>query len=356
MAKVNLHRVRVVAVGAALGLLLAGITSVASGAATRTASGASAPARALATNKTVVYIEPNLAAPYWDYDAWGVEHAAAAAGYTVKVLDDNSDAEQQTANAKLAISEHVAGIIISPTDSISDVSVLKLAAAAHIPVVIDFIGAESGTYASFVTSADYNEGVADGSLMCNLVPHGSKVIIESLALTRENAVKKNNGFHEAAAKCGLQIVADTQGNTDTIAEAEGEISAMLAAHRGVKGIFAMYDDAGLGAVAALRQDNIAPGKAVKIISQDGSPQSIADVLSGEINGVSVQEASGGGEECFSLLLKAIEGKSVPRLVELPEPMITLANYPKFGPWIETHIWEPGNHTIKVGPYTITYGG
>ena len=347
-------RVRVLLMGVALGALaLSGIAG-STGATGRSAS-SSAASRA-STEKTIAYIEPSFVSSYWVYDAWGVEHAAAADGYKVRVFDDGSSAEQQASNGKLAVSAGVSGIIISPVDSKSDVTVLNYAAAAHIPVVVDFIGADSGRYATYVDSQNLQEGVADGQALCGLVGKGSQVIIQSLPLTRSNAVNKNNGFRSSAAKCGLKIVDDTQGPTQSIPEAESDIAAMLAAHPDVTGIFGMYDNAGLGAVAALKHEGKIPGKDVKIIAVDGSPQSIADMLAGEINGISVQQASGGGEACVKYLVEAMQGKPTPHTVLLPEPLVTLSNYASYASWLPTHIWEPGSHVIHVGKYTVSYGG
>ncbi len=72
-------------------------------------------------------------------------------------MSANNNAKQELENTARAIRDKVDGIILSPTNSSAAVTILKLAKAAKIPVVISDIGADGGEYVSYIAS-DNREG------------------------------------------------------------------------------------------------------------------------------------------------------------------------------------------------------
>src|ERR1700760_1504962 len=110
---------------------------------------------ARAAGKTIVYLTPGLDLPFWRYLPKGVGAAAKEKGYDFQALDSHNSPQTQLQNAQDSIAKGVAGIVISPTDSSTAPSVLTLAARAGIPVVIGDIGTNSGDYAAFIISNNY---------------------------------------------------------------------------------------------------------------------------------------------------------------------------------------------------------
>ena len=71
-----------------------------------------------ASAKDIVYLTPGLDLPFWRYLSEGVESVAKKEGYGFQAFDSHNDAQTQLKNAQDAIARGVAGIVISPTDSL----------------------------------------------------------------------------------------------------------------------------------------------------------------------------------------------------------------------------------------------
>ena len=325
-----------------IALLVSGALIALAGTASATPLGSHA-SKQVKKQFVVADVTEPLAVQYWDWVNWGIEHVAKQEGVKVVIFDDHSDVSQQIEETKTAIAQKVDGIILSPNNSPEAAAVLALAAKAHIPVVQAFIGSGGkGTYASFVTSADLQQGRAVGAYTRKLLGGKGELVCACLQLTRANAQAKLKGMKQTLGS-GIKIVQIEQGKTYTIAETEQQVKDMLTAHP-TAAVFAQYGDAALGAVAAVKALGKVPGKDVKIVVTDGGPTEVADVVKGEINADSVQQASGGGQKAMELMLNILHGRTVPHEVDLPEPVITKQNYAKMVGWMNGHIWPPGTKT------------
>jgi len=322
--------------GAAVGLILALATTSALGGTTSTQRSEASPA-----GIKVAYLVDGLDIPYWDYVYRGAKQVGKQVGLDVVPYDFHHDPAQQVAATKTAISQGVKGIILSPNSSTSAPATLKLAAAANIPVVFAFIGTDSGKYASLITSADYKQGVAVGNHMKKLLGGSGEVVCACLDLTRANARLKMSGFKKALAGSGVKLVQVQQAKDYSIAESSGFVRNMLTAHPDAKGVFAMFDNSTLGAVAGVKALGKTPGRDIKIVGLDGSPQTLAYVKQGQVNAMSVQQAIGGGKAAARILAKVLKGQKVPRQVNLAEPLVTKANYPTMIGWVRANVF-PAN--------------
>jgi ABC-type sugar transport system substrate-binding protein len=320
------------ALAAIAALVLAVAASALAGTATPQRSGSSS------SGVKVAYLVDGLDIPYWDYVYQGAKQVGKSLGLDVVAYDFHHDPAQQVAQTKIAISQGVKGIILSPNSSASAPATLKLAAAAKIPVVFAFIGADSGTYASLITSADYQQGIAVGNYMKKLLGGSGEVVCACLDLTRANARLKMSGFKKAIAGSGVKLVQVEQAKDYSIGESSGFVRNMLTAHPSVRGIFSMFDNSTLGAVAGVKALGKKPGTDVKIVGLDGSPQTLADVKKGLVNAMSVQQAIGGGKAAARTLAKVLKGQKVPRQVNLSEPLVTKANYTKMIGWVQSNVF------------------
>ena len=123
----------------------------------------------------VAYLTPSLDVPFLRYMRHGIEDELKKLipGVEVTTYDSKDSASIQMSNAQDAITKQTKAIIISPTDSASCVAILDLAKNANIPVVICDIGADSGTYASFI-STDNEAGAKElGSYIASVLAPNS---------------------------------------------------------------------------------------------------------------------------------------------------------------------------------------
>lgn len=278
--------------------------------------------------KTIVYLAPSLDILYWQWVEAGVKQACEAAGAVCVTYVSENDAAKQLNNCNTAIVQGVDGIVLSPVSSPSCTPVLDACEEAGIPVTIAAIGPDEGVsnYACLVTADDYTSGYENGKFLCEkvLAAGGGTIGVLSLPLDRTNAQAKMAGLELACEEMGVEICQVLQTQNLTVNVAVSQANDLLTAHKDMKGIYGMYEQAGIGAVTAV-EDNGLQGE-IFIVSSDGSPESIAMIREGRMDGIVVQEAVGQGLVATEQLLLVINGgKVTEKDIPLPEPLVTTGN-------------------------------
>ena len=283
---------------------------------------------AFAQSKEIVYITPSLKIGFWRTVGSGVEAAGAAAGYTVRLLDSNDDAQVQLRNTQDAIASGVAGIVISPTDSSTAPSVLKLAAEAGIPVAIADIGTTEGDYVSFVGSDNLGGAKGVGEAVAKLVAakgwqDGSFGII-GIPQARINGQLRTQGFREGLATSGMtKEVPLMEMKTFTAEESFKFAQDMIAANPDLRVIFVQSDFMSIGAQravqAARKTDDIL------VAAFDGTPELLEFIQSGKIVASGMQQPYQLGLIAAENVLKSIAGETVEKEVQIPILVTTTDN-------------------------------
>ncbi len=114
------------------------------------------------------------------------------------------------------------------------------------------------------------------------------------------------------------------------------VSAVLAAHRDLKGIFTYNGGDAQGVVTALRQANAS--KKVTFVSGDAQPFQVEQLKRGYVKALVVQRANQMGVLSVQYALKAIAGKSVPRETAIPTVVGTLKNLST--PIVSKNLYRP----------------
>ncbi|WHH57277.1 substrate-binding domain-containing protein [Petroclostridium sp. X23] len=277
--------------------------------------------------KIIAFIAPSQEILFFQWIKYGIEQAAQQAGYKVVTYDSHNSASQQAANAQTAITVGVSGVVLTPFSSASCPTVLNLFEENNIPVTFATIGPDPNVenYTSLITAEDYTAGYEAGKYLAQSAKElgGTEIGVLSLPLDRTNAINKKAGFEKACEEEGVKIVQILQSRGLTVGEAVTQAADMLTAHPNIKGIYGMYEQAGIGAVRVLETQG-RTGK-VAIVSSDGSPESINYVRKGYINGIAVQPAVGQGKVATEQLIKAINGEEVEKEIVLKEPLVTKEN-------------------------------
>lgn len=280
---------------------------------------------AIAADKpTVAYIAPAIDYPYWQWVAYGVKQRAAELGMNyVELSSDNSPAKQMD-NIHTALTRGATAIVMGPVSSSSTPPVLRLLKSKSIPVAFTGIGPQTGEtdYTSAVTANNYDTGKLEASYVCKLAKDrgGNKVAMLSLPQDRENAQKYLKGANEAFKKDGCDLVQILEAHDLSVNEAVTEANDILTAHPDVKAIYAMFDNAGIGAAKALQTRGLV-GK-VGVVAADGSPSTIKLVRDGVIQGVFVQGAMGQGIDATTQVFNALNHKPTTQVLSFTEVLVT----------------------------------
>lgn len=282
----------------------------------------------LAQSKEIVYLAPGLDVPFWRTVANGVEAGAKAGGYTFQALEAQNNAQKQLSNAQDAITRGVAGIVISPTDSSTAPSVLKLAAEAKIPVVICDIGTNEGEYVSFIASDNtagakgVGEAVAAAAKAKGLTeaPYG----MITISLARINGQKRTEGFRSSMEAAGYgKEIALQQMQAYTADESFKFAQDMLTGHPEMKAMFIQSDTTTLGALRAIKAGNRTGD--VIVGAFDGIPEFVDLLKSGELTAAGMQQPYLMGETASKSLIDFIGGKTPEKEILVPVMIATSTN-------------------------------
>jgi ribose transport system substrate-binding protein len=295
-----------------------------------------------AAGKTIVYLTPGLDLPFWRYLSKGVEAAVKAKGYEFQALDSHNNPQTQLQNAQDSIAKGVAGIVISPTDSSTAPSVLELAKKAGIPAVIADIGTNSGDYASFVISNNYEGAKGVGlALAAALKKKGwenGTVGLITISQARKNGQARTKGFRDGLIEGGVKTKEAPlqQMQTYTADETFKFTQDMLTANPDLRGLFIQTDQPALGALQAIkaaRRDG-----QVLVAAFDGIPEFVDLLKSGQIVASGMQQPYLMGEKSGEAIAAVLGGGTVDKEISVPILAITSDNIDKELPTVSKTVF------------------
>ncbi len=116
--------------------------------------------------------------------------------------------------------------------------------------------------------------------------------------------------------CGITITNSQTGNWSAT-EGKAVTEAWLKESKDVNGIFAQNDEMGLGAIEALREAGLVPGKDVMVLTFDATAGAFKAMLAGEVN-VAVECNPLLAPQVYEAALKAANGEELPKWVPSQE--------------------------------------
>jgi ribose transport system substrate-binding protein len=241
---------------------------------------------------------------------------------TIAVTDAGFDPRKQVADIERVLSLRPEIIVSIPTDPVATAAAYKKAAAQGTKLVfMDNVpqGMKPGEDYVSVTSADnFGNGVVSAHLMAEaLHGHGAVAMVAHEAdffVTRQrsDAFRRTIGEHYPQ----IEIVEEKGiSGPDFAAEAEDIAAAMLCAHGGLAGIWAVWDVPAEGVMAAARK---ADRKDLVITTVDlGLNVALELARGGLVFGLGAQRPFDQGVAEAELAAYGLLGKTAPAYVALP---------------------------------------
>ncbi|MBX9296757.1 substrate-binding domain-containing protein [Chromobacterium vaccinii] len=287
-----------------------------------------------ALSAEIVYITAKADLPFWNTVGKGVKAVAEENGYAFSELDSKLNAEMQLNNVRQAIDRHVAGIVISPTNSKSAEEALTLARRAGIPVAIADIGASGGDYVSFVKSDNYRGAYDVGAELAKALKArnwGSGAYgMVTIELSRKNGQDRTNGFRDAMRDAGFpREIVLRQMRDYSAEETYRYVKEMLAAHPGMRGFFIETDQPVDGAMRAIREAG--KQKQVLLVSFDAMPDVASLLKSDALIAVGMQQPYLMGSSAAGALVSHLHGHSPAKEILVPILVATSRNVDQLMP-------------------------
>ena len=228
------------------------------------------------------------------------------------------------------VASHVNGIAITPT-SAAVIPALKKAQKAGIKVVLEDNNLPTyKTVSSYVGTNNLVGGALAGKYLATRLKSGDTLGILLGVPGNQALTDRVNGMLNGlgALKSKIKVVSKLETDCD---QTKGAAAAqtMLTANPHLTAIYSACGPPALGALQSIKNAGIKPGGII-LVGFDGSTDEIKAIKAGTENGSVAQFPAKIGQIGFATLLKAINGKRVPKNIDTGTVLITKANASKFG--------------------------
>ncbi|MEA3186718.1 MAG: galactofuranose transport system substrate-binding protein [Chthoniobacter sp.] len=237
-----------------------------------------------------------------------------------------SDAQQKQENQIKALRSFIAQgvdvIAFSPVVETGWEPVMQEIKQAGIPVVLTDRAvdvSDKSLYVTFIGSDFVEEGRQAGKWLAEKT--GGKAVIAELVGTPGSAPAndRKKGFEEAISKFPDMKIVKSQSGDFTRAKGKEVMESFLKASdaKEITALFAHNDDMALGAIQAMEEAGIQPGKDITIVSIDGVKAAFEAMSAGKLN-CTVECNPLIGAQLFDAVESVIAKKELPKRIVVEE--------------------------------------
>jgi simple sugar transport system substrate-binding protein len=249
-----------------------------------------------------------------------IKEAAEQSGINLKFSDAQQKQENQIKAIRSFIAQKVDVIAFSPVVETGWEPVLKEAKAAKIPVILTdrAVNAKDDTlWVTFMGSDFVEEGRrAANWLVEKTKDNAGPINIVELQGTVGSApaIDRKKGFEEIIKdKAKFKIIRSQTGDF-TRAKGKEVMEAFLKAEgKKINVLFAHNDDMAIGAIQAIEEAGMKPGKDILIVSIDAVKGAFQAMIAGKLN-VSVECSPLLGPQLMSAVKDLMAGKTLPKRI------------------------------------------
>ncbi|MDC8786486.1 ABC transporter substrate-binding protein [Roseateles koreensis] len=254
-----------------------------------------------------------------------IKDAAKKDGITLKFADAQQKQENQVKALRSFIAQKVDVIAFSPVVESGWDTVLREARAAKIPVILTDRAvsvSDPSLYVTFIGSDFVEEGRKAGRWLLDFAkkaPNAELNIVELQGTVGSApAIDRKKGFEEIIASNPKLKLSRSQSGDFTRAKGKEVMEAFLKAKdKKIDVLYAHNDDMAIGAIQAIEEAGLKPGKDIIIISIDGVKGAFEAMVAGKLN-VTVECNPLLGPQLMQLARDVVAGKPVARRITTTE--------------------------------------
>jgi ribose transport system substrate-binding protein len=287
---------------------------------------------------TIAFMVKNMFNPFWKLCKIGAEKAAAETG-KVRIVHYSptkpDNIEEQTRMVEDITQKFLAGeidgMVFVPVDYKALVPALNEALDAGMPIVIycnnmdDF--AQNDRYIAYVGQNDYELGKAIAEYAFSKVDYSGKVVIIEGVPAAITNIDRMRGFHETLQKYpDMELIASQTGQYRRVPGMQ-VMENLLQTHPQIDVVLSANDDMALGCIEAIE----AAGRLGEMVVTgiDGIPDSLASIRAGRLTATIDYSGFRQGYNSVHMIVKALDGEPVDRLIMLDFTVITQDNIEDF---------------------------
>jgi simple sugar transport system substrate-binding protein len=254
-----------------------------------------------------------------------IKDAAKKSGVTLKFADAQQRQENQVKAIRSFIAQRVDVIAFSPVVESGWDTVLREAKAAKIPVILTDRAvnvADKSLYASFIGSDFVEEGRRAGRWLVDFAKKNPAKTLNIVELQgtvgSAPAIDRKNGFQEVIAGNPKLKVIRSQTGDFTRAKGKEVMEAFLKSEgKNINVLYAHNDDMAIGAIQAIEEAGLKPGKDIIVVSIDGVKGAFEAMMQGKLN-VTVECSPLLGPTLMQTAQDVVAGKPVAKRITVDE--------------------------------------
>jgi simple sugar transport system substrate-binding protein len=260
-----------------------------------------------------------------------ITQAAADAGIELKFSDAQQKQENQIKALRTFIAQRVDVISFSPVVETGWETVLQEAKSAGIPVIITDRAvnvSDESLYLSLIGSDFVEEGRRAGRwLLESTAERSGDINIVELQGTVGSAPAndRKRGFQEVIAAEPRYRIIRSQTGDFTRAKGKEVMEAFLKAEgKNIHVLYAHNDDMAIGAIQAIEEAGLVPGRDILIVSIDAVKGAFDAMIAGKLN-ASIECNPLLGPQLMAAVKDVVAGNPIPRRIVTEESVFTQAN-------------------------------
>ncbi len=254
---------------------------------------------------------------------------------TLKIADAQQKQENQIKAIRSFVAQGVDAIFLAPVVATGWDAVLNEAKDAKIPVILldrDIETANKALYLTAVTSDSVHEGVVAGEWLAKNVGSKPCSVVELQGTVGASvATNRKKGFDDAIAKHSNIKMIRSQTGDFTRAKGKEVTESFLKAENGGKNICALYahnDDMAVGAIQAIKEAGLKPGKDILVVSIDAVPDIFKAFMAGEANATVELTPNMAGPAFDALIAFKDKGTVPPKWIQTESKLYTPTDEPQ----------------------------
>ncbi|HEV2763824.1 MAG TPA: ABC transporter substrate-binding protein [Pyrinomonadaceae bacterium] len=261
-----------------------------------------------------------------------MQDEAAKRGHELIFTNARDDTANQVSNLEDLIAQRVDAIFLAPREAKGFEAPLQAAREAKIPVILidrEIEGTAGQDYVTFIGSNFVEEGRRAGEWLVKQT-NGKAGIIELLGTAGSSVANdRHAGFAEAIKSSpDMRIIASQDGNFNR-AQGQKVMENLIQAHgRNITAVYAHNDEMALGAIQALKDAGMQPGKDVIVVSVDGQKSALEAIVRGEMN-ATVECNPRFGPIAFDTLERYRRKETIPPKIIVPDRFFDATNAAQF---------------------------
>ena len=263
-----------------------------------------------------------------------IKAAAATMNIDLRFADAQQKQENQIKALRTFIAQKVDVIAFSPVVATGWDTVLNEAKAAGIPVILTdrAVTSDPSLYVGFLGSDFVEEGRKAGRLVSEKFKDATEdVNIVELQGTVGSAPAsdRKTGFEEViAANPHLKIIRSQSGDF-TRAKGKETMEAILKSEsRKIHVLYAHNDDMAIGAIQAIEEAGLRPGKEIFIVSIDAVKGAFEAMIAGKLN-ATIECNPLLGPQLMTSVTEVVAGRPIPKRIVVEETMFTMDTAKQF---------------------------